>query len=112
MFFRKEINPYSVSDRVRFRNIDQTIDLEVKAQASSIVLGIKRAQDKLSKMNDNSSDEDRLESAMAFAEVIFGKEQAEKLLAFYKNDSLAVINACGMYFSQRLAKLITRAQKR
>ena len=56
--FRKEINPFSVSDRVRFRNIDRTLDLEVKAQASSIVLGIKRAQDRLSLMNDQSSNED------------------------------------------------------
>ena len=110
--FRKEINPFSVSDRVRFRNIDRTLDLEVKAQASSIVLGIKRAQDRLSLMNDQSSNEDRLESARVFAEVIFGKEQAEKLIAFYENDALAVINACGMYFSQRLAKIITKAQKR
>ena len=53
-----------------------------------------------------------LESARVFAEVIFGKEQAEKLIAFYENDALAVINACGMYFSQRLAKIITKAQKR
>lgn len=109
--FCKEINPYNVSCRVRFRNIDRTIVLSVKAQASTLVLGIKRANDKMVKLDDQSSDADRLESARFFAEVIFGKEQAEKLVSFYNDDALAVLNACGMFFSQKLAKLITKAQK-
>ena len=43
MFFRKEINPYPVSDKVTFRNVDKTLKLTVRADASSLVIGLKKA---------------------------------------------------------------------
>ena len=113
MFFnKKEINPYPVSDTVRFRNVDKTLTLTVRTGASSVVLGIKKAQERFKTLNDQSPETERAAAAKEFAEAMFGGEQAERLIQFYDNDSLAVVNACGMYFSNRLTKLITKAQKK
>ena len=113
MFFKKnEINPFTVSDRVRFRNIDRTLDLEVRSGASALVLGMNRVQEQFQSLKDDSSEEERLEASRSYAETLFGKEQAEKLIAFYDNDYLAIINACTLYFSKRLSKLITKAQRK
>lgn len=112
IFKKKEINPYPVSDTVRFRNVEKTLTLTVRTGASSVILGIKRSQERFKGLNDQSQETERAEAAKQFAESIFGSEQAEKLIQFYDNDSLAVVNACGMYFSSRLAKLITKAQKK
>ncbi len=110
MFFKKEINPYPVSDKVTFRNIDKTITLTVRGEASSFVSGLKIAQVKISELNDESSECEQINAARYFAKVIFGEEQANQLVDFY-NDPLTVITACGMYFQDRLSKKITKAQK-
>ena len=114
-FFRKifgrEINPYSVTDKVTFRNVDKTLTLTVRADASSLVLGLKRANDKLSGMTDEMPDQEKAEAARLFASTIFGDEQGDSLCRFYV-DPLAVINACGLYFRERLGKKITKAQKK
>jgi hypothetical protein len=109
--FRKEINPFSVSDKVTFRNIDKTLTLAVRSDAGMLVLGLKRVNDKLSGITDDSPEDERLEAARFFAETLFGKEQGGKLLDFY-GDPIAVISACGMYFRERLSKKITKAQRK
>ena len=113
MFFKKnEINPFPVSDTVRFRNLDKTLTLTVRSGASRLVLGIRRAQEKFSKLNDDSNEDDLRDAAVQFAETIFGSEQEEQLMRFYDNDYMAVITACSLYFSTRLGKMITKAQKK
>lgn len=109
--FKKEINPYSVSDKVIFRNVDKVLTLYVRSSAASLVVGLKDAQEKLKTLNDESTPEERMQAAQFFAGSIFGKEQAEKLCEFY-GEPLAVISVCGMYFDQHLGKKITKAQKR
>ena len=110
--FVKEINPYPVSDKVRFRNVDNTITLAVRSDASSIILGLKIIQKRLSELSDESTDEERIEAARMYARVLFGDEQADALMKFYENNALTVISVCGMYFSERLGKIITKAQKK
>lgn len=112
MFFRKEINPYPVTDKVRFRNVDKTLDIIVRADASSIVLGLKKVNERLSSMTDETPEEERLSAALFFAETLFGKEQGKTFCEFYENNPLTIINACGMYFQERLSKKITKAQKK
>lgn len=111
MLFRKEINPYPVSDKITFRNVDKTLTLTVRSSASSLVTGLKQANDKLTGMTDDTPEEDRAEAARLFASAIFGKEQGDALCRFYE-DPMAVVSACGLYFSERLGKKITKAQKR
>lgn len=112
MLFKKEINPYPVMDKVTFRNLDQTINLTVRSDGSTIVVNLKRANDRLNKLTDDTPEDERIEAARFFAETIFGKEQADRLVEFYNGDALAVISACGLYFRERLAKKITKAQKK
>ena len=109
--FRKEINPFSVSDKVTFRNVDKTMTLTVRSDAGMLVLGLKRVNEKLSGITDDSPEDERKEAARFFADTLFGKEQGEKLFDFY-GDPVAVITACGMYFRERLSKKITKAQKK
>jgi hypothetical protein len=109
--FKKEINPFPVSDRVTFRNIDKTLDLTVRSDASSLVFGLKRVNERLNGMTDDSPEADRMEAARFFADTLFGKDQGGQLCEFY-GEPLAVITACGMYFRERLAKKIAKAQKK
>lgn len=110
--FSKEINPFSVTDKVRFRNVDKTLTLTVRADASALVVGLKKSNELLSAMTDEIPEAERLESARFFAVTLFGNEQGNKLCEFYNNDPLSIITACGMYFQNRLAKKITKAQKK
>ena len=109
--FKKEINPYNVSDKVTFRNVDKTLTLYVRGDAASFVAGLRKAQEKLQGITDETKEDERAETARFFARTLFGDEQADKLIEFY-NEPLAVISVCGMYFQKRLAKKITKAQKK
>lgn len=109
--FKMEISPYSVEDKVTFRNVDKTLTLYVRGDAASFVVGLKKAQDRLKEITDESDDCERVNVARFFAQTLFGEEQGDRLVDFY-NEPLAVITVCGMYFQNRLAKKITKAQKK
>lgn len=111
MLFRKDITPYSVEDKVTFRNVDKTLTLYVRGDAASFVVGLKKAQEKLTEITDDSDECERVNTARFFARTLFGDEQGDQLVDFY-NEPLAVITVCGMYFKDRLAKKITKAQKK
>ena len=109
--FKREINPYAVSDKAVFRNVDKTIDLYVRSDAASLVTRLKQANDKLREITEDSDEFERVDAARFFARSIFGEEQGDKLIDFY-NDPLAVIAALGIYFEKQLGKKITKAQKK
>lgn len=111
MFFRKEISPYTVEDKATFRNVDKTLTLYVRGDASSFVVGLKKAQEKLKEITDESDECERVNCARFFARTLFGEEQGDKLFDFY-NEPLAVITVCGLYFQKSLSKKITKAQKK
>ena len=111
MFFKKEISPYTVEDKVTFRNVDKTLTLYVRGDAAAFVVGLKKAQEKLTEITDDSDECERVNTARLFARTLFGEEQGDKLIDFY-NEPLAVITVCGMYFQKQLAKKITKAQKK
>ena len=112
MFFKREINPFPVADKIRFRNVDRVFDAVVRSDASSLVVGLKRVNDRLSAMTDETPEAERLSAARFFADTLFGSEQGGAFCDFYDNDPLTIINACGMYFRERLGKKITKAQKK
>lgn len=107
----KTINPFPISDKIAFRNIDKTITMTVRADAATLVIGMKRVSDRLSSIRDDSPDSEKMDAARLFADTIFGKEQGEQLMEFY-GDPLSVITACGMYFKERLSRKIVKAQKK
>jgi hypothetical protein len=108
--FKNEINPYSVSDKVTFRNVDKTLTLYVRSNPGMIVSSLRQAQEKIRELNDGSSDCEKINAARFFAKCVFGEEQADRMIDFY-NDPLAVISAVGLYFEKQLAQKITKAQK-
>ena len=109
--FKREINPYTVSDKVTFRNVDKTLTLYVRSNATTMVVNLKQAQDKLKELNDDADECERMNAARFFARSVFGEEQGDKLVDFY-NEPLAIISVLGMYFDKRLKKKITKAQKK
>ena len=109
--FSHEINPYQVTDKVTFRNVDKTITLYVRSSAASLVVGLKQSQDKLKELEENASECERMNAARFFARSIFGEEQGDRLVDFY-NEPLTIISVLGMYFEKQLSKKITKAQKK
>ena len=107
----RDINPYPITDKVTFRNVDETLTLCVRSDAPSLVLGIKKVLEKISGLSDESTAKEKKDAAMLYAKTLFGDEQAKQLWDFY-GDALPVIAACGLYFNSVLAKKITKAQKK
>ena len=109
--FKKEINPYSVSDKAVFRNVDKTLTLYVRSDAAGLVVNLKKAQDKLKEISDESDECERVNAARFFARAVFGEEQGDRLVDFY-NEPLAIISAVGLYFDKQRKKKIAKAQKK
>lgn len=108
--FRKEINPYTVTGKAVFRNMDKTLTLVVKSDAPTLMVNLRKAEEIMEKVNRNSSEEEKREAARFFAWAVFG-EESDRLMDFY-NDPAAVISAVGMYFRNQLRHKITKAQKK
>ena len=115
MFKRRyEMTLNRVQDTVAINENGERLTLTVNADPMRLVAGLNGAQKKLTEVvnGENPPEEEVKEAAEYFAAVIFGKEQAEKLMDFYAGDAACVINICGTYFRERLGKLISKAQKR
>ncbi|MBO5917358.1 MAG: hypothetical protein J6Q14_01155 [Oscillospiraceae bacterium] len=101
-----------VHDRIRIVEGDERLELRVDGDPMRMVAGLNEAQKRLRGLTEGSPEEEQRSAAQYFAAVMFGEEQARALMEFYHDDAACVINVCGRYFSERLAKLIARAQKR
>ena len=115
--FRKgyDITLNRVHDTIRIRENGEILPLTVSADPMRIVSGITKAQKKLTAVvnaENEPTEEELKEAAEYFATVIFGREQAQKLMAFYNNDAACVINVCGTYFRERLGNKIAQMQKK
>lgn len=110
--FHKAITLNRVRDHVKVREGSDSIDLTVDGDPYRMVTGLNEAMDKMKAVPKDADAETVTEAAMFFAGVIFGEEQAAKLLAFYKGQAECVVGVCGQYLAQRLAKLIEKAQKK
>lgn len=112
--FRKgyELTLNRVHDTVKIKEGKDAIVLQVNGDAMRMVAGLNKAQAKMKELSDESTDEQVMETAEYFAAVIFGQEQARKLMDFYANDPGCVITVCGSYFRERLAGKISAVQKK
>jgi len=112
MFKPFEISLHRVHDRVKITEGGDSLLLHVDADPMRMVAGLSQAQKIMQGLTEESTEDEQKNAALYFASVIFGKEQAEKLLDFYHGDAGCVYNACGQYFGKRLNKLIVAAQKK
>ena len=108
--FRITLN--RVRDHIIVREGSDKLPLTVDCDARSIITRIQKANKALSEATGDITDESQYKAAYGLAEAIFGKEQADKLMAFYSDDPGCVVTVCGLYFEKRLAKKITAAQKK
>lgn len=107
-----EITLNRVHDTITIREGNEKLTLAVNGDAMRMVAGLTKAQQKMKELTEETPDETVKETARYFAAVIFGTEQAAKLMEFYADDPGCVITVCGSYFKQRLADKITEAQKK
>jgi hypothetical protein len=114
MLFHKgyELTLNRVHDKITIKEGDERIALTVNGDAMHMVAGLNKAQQKMKAITDDSTDAEVKETAEYFAAVIFGREQATKLMEFYGDDPGCVINVCGQYFRERLAGKIADVQKK
>ena len=112
MFKRYEVTLNRVHDTVVIREGGERLTLIVNGDSMRMVAGLNNAQKKMKELKDDTPDETVKDVAGYFAAVIFGEEQAGKLMQFYANDPGCVISVCGQYFRDRLADKIAKAQKK
>ena len=98
-----------VRDHVRF---DGELTLYVDRDAYRMMTEIIAAGDAVRQVTIQGTPEELQTAALGFASSIFGIEQGKKLMNFYHGDAACVLNVCGKYFSVRLAKKITKVQKK
>ena len=112
MFGNNPLSLGRVYDTVPIKEGGNELKLHVNADPTRLVVGLSQAQKRLATVNEKTTDEERTEIARFFSDVIFGSEQTGKLFEYYFDDSACVIAVCGKYFSDRLSKLIIKAQKK
>ena len=82
--FRITLN--RVRDKILVREGSETLELSVDSDAIAIVTRIRKAQENMiSVCGDKHTDEERNQAARMFSEAIFGNDQTESLVAFYKS---------------------------
>lgn len=109
---RYEVTLNRVHDVITIKEGSEKLTLTVNGDSMRMVAGLNKAQKKMLELKDDTSDEQVKECAEYFAAVIFGKEQAAQLMAFYADDPGCVISVCGQYFKERLADRIAKVQKK
>lgn len=110
--FRMSLN--RVHDTVQIKEGAERLILKVDADPMRLTAGLVQAGQMMKKWGaaEKVTAKQQKEYALYFAGVIFGQEQAQKLLDFYHGNPGCVVNVCGQYFDRRLRKLVERAQKR
>lgn len=103
---------HRVHDSVKVVEGSESLVLKVDADPKRIVLQIRNAQDSMQQAILKEDIDAQKAAGMQFADAMFGKEQAGKLLEFYGGNVTCVMNICLQYFQGRLAKLIEKAQKK
>ena len=101
-----------VHDSIVIKEGTERLSLTVNGDSMRMVAGLNKAQKKMLDLADDATDEQVKECAEYFASVIFGQEQAHKLMQFYADDPACVISVCGQYFKDRLAGKIAKVQKK
>ena len=112
MFFRHTFSLGNIRDHVVFKEGGDRLELTVDEHPARLVAGMARVRDKMAELDKDATEEKATAAAMEFAVVIFGAEQANKIMKFYAGSSINVLRICEQYFTERLRGLIVRRQKR
>ena len=106
------ISLHRVHDRIKIVEGSDSIVLLVDADPNTMVLQMQNAHEKMQQALLTGDIDEQKKSGMMFADAMFGKEQAGKLLEMYSGDVACVVKICQKYFSERLSRIIAQAQKK
>ena len=101
-----------VHDTVKVTEGNESLVLRVDSDPKHMVIEIRNCYDAMRELKADSPKAEQERIAEKFSVAIFGEDQTEKLLEFYKGNVACVMDVCGRYFTNRLNKLIIKAQKR
>ena len=99
-----------VRDQIAVKEGEQEIILTVDSDANTLVRRLKKSKETMDAVNEQTTEEQKLEAARELASAIFGDEQAEALILFYSENAGNVAEVCARYFEDRLCEMITKAQ--
>lgn len=102
----------NIRDHITFAEGNDTLDLTVDESPARIISGLMAIKDKMGALGENASQEEETEAALDFAIVIFGHEQAQEIMRFYRGNGEYVMRICEKYFNRRLRGLILKQQKK
>lgn len=109
LFGRNRITLNKVRDTVYAAEGDETLELYVDDDAMALARRIRRC---LEDIEEAKLDPEKISgAAIRFSEAILGAEQTGKLIEFYHGNTLSVFEWTSKYFTARLSKKITKAQK-
>lgn len=109
MFGVYKMTANRVHDKVKFTEGNDSVILRVEADPDQLVAGLLEAQ---RLMKAIQTEEDVPKAAHFMAKVLFGEEQAQKLLEFYYGNTGCVLEMLCRYFAGHLNKKIVAAQKK
>ena len=113
MFRHYTVSLGRVHDLIRVKEQNESLTLRVDADAQDLVDAMKRSKHELIGLQKSGKvREDAGEIARRFCMAVFGEKQTGKLFDFYNGDGVCVLNVCSRYFSDRLGRLITKAQRK
>jgi hypothetical protein len=102
-----------VHDLIEVREGTERLMLRVDADPMDLVRMINSLEPRLSAIQDDAQAEQEAGGiAREFCDAIFGETQTNRLFDFYNSSGECVLGIIGKYFSERLGKLITKAQKK
>lgn len=111
--FRYKLSLGRVHDLIEVREGTEHLILRVDADPMELVRTINSLEPRMNAIEDNAEAEREIDGiAREFCIAIFGAEQTDKIFDFYNKNGVAVLGIVGKYFSERLGRLITKAQKR
>jgi len=91
---------------------DELLRLRVDADPNLLVTRISEAVKMMQALPAEHTPEQARDVALYFATVLFGKEQAGKLLDLYNGSAESVLYMCSIIVEKDLAQRISKAQKR
>lgn len=111
--FKYKLSLKHVHDLIEVREGDERLVLRIDADPVSIVHMINKIEPRLNSIHKQEEAENEAESiAREYCGTIFGRKQMMKLFELYNGNAESVLDMCCRYTTDRLIKLITKAQKK
>lgn len=101
-----------VRDKVAFVEGNERLVLTVDVDPFGVIGDMQGVVSDLRKLNEDTPDEEVMRLAVALSKKMFGDAQTERLVDFYHRNEKQLFNVLVKYFTERLNKLISDAQKR